>query len=109
MPALVPAYPEIVIVRIVLIELRPQYRGDINTIVEHTETVLSTIDDVRSLTVTTAADARTRREWDVCLVLHFDDLEATERYRVDPTHRAYADIYLKPLRKRIHVLHFEPQ
>ena len=36
-----------------------------------------------------------------------DDIDAVERYRVDPVHRAYADEFLAPLRSKIYVYNFE--
>jgi hypothetical protein len=36
-----------------------------------------------------------------------DDLDAVERYRVDPVHRAYSDVFLRPMMARIRVYAFE--
>ena len=53
------------------------------------------------------ADPRTRREWDLCLEVVLDDVDAVERYRIDPVHRAYADVFLRPMQERIRVYNFE--
>jgi hypothetical protein len=34
-------------------------------------------------------------------------MAAVERYRVDPVHRAYADLFLQPLQAKIRVYNFE--
>jgi hypothetical protein len=93
--------------RVVLVEIRPEYRADLAQIAAHTHQVLSGIDGVRSCAVTTAADRRTERDWQLCILIQLDDLAAADRYRDDDTHRAYADVYLKPMRGAIRVYHFE--
>lgn len=72
-----------------------------------THTTLPKAEGVRALRIGTPADARTRRDWDLCLQVVLDDVDAVERYRVDPVHRAYADVFLKPMMERIHVFNFE--
>jgi len=100
-----------VIERVVLIKLKPEYATDDQraAIVEGTVTTLGKADGVRALRVSAAADARTRREWDVCIQVVFDDLDAVERYRVDPVHRAYTDVFLRPMLGKIRVYNFERQ
>lgn len=93
--------------RVVLVEIRPEFRADLAQIASHTRDVLATVPGVHNLEVFTAADGRTRREWQLCIQLELEDLDAAEVYRVDPTHRAYADVYLKPMRGTIRVFHFE--
>jgi hypothetical protein len=81
-------------------------------VAETTRTTLPGAAGVRALRVATAADARTLREWDVCIEVVLDDLDAVERYRVDRVHRAYADVFLKPIKpmmKMIRVYNFERQ
>jgi hypothetical protein len=34
-------------------------------------------------------------------------MQDTHVYRNDPVHRAYADVFLKPMLETIHVYHFE--
>ena len=92
--------------RVVLVEIRREYRKDLAQIADHTREVLAQVPGVHDLEVFTAADPRTSREWQPCIQLELDDLDAAERYRVDPIHRAYADVYLAPLRGKIRVLHF---
>lgn len=102
-------YDARVIERVVLIKLKPEHANDQQraAIAQVTATTLRDAAGVRDLRVCTAADARTRREWDVCIQVVLDDLEAVERYRVDPVHRAYADVFLRPLMDRIRVYIFE--
>jgi len=98
-----------VIERVVLIKLKPEYAtGEQRAaIAEATATTLPRAVGVRQLRVCTAADARTRREWDVCIQVVLDDLDAVERYRTDPVHRAYADVFLRPMLGKIRVYLFE--
>ena len=95
--------------RVVLIKLKPEYATDDQraAVVETTAATLGKAEGVRALRVCAAADARTRREWDVCIQVVLDDLDAMERYRVDPVHRAYADVFLRPMQARIRVYAFE--
>jgi hypothetical protein len=53
------------------------------------------------------SDPRTEAEWDICLLVRFASMQDTEVYRKDPVHRAFADVFLKPMLERIHVYHFE--
>jgi hypothetical protein len=102
-------YDVAVIERVVLIKLKPEYATDEQraAVAQATATTLPGAEGVRELRVCTAADSRTRREWDVCLEVVLDDLDAVERYRVDPVHRAYADVFLRPMLARIRVYNFE--
>ncbi len=92
-----------------LIKLKPEYATDEQraAVAATAATTLPRAEGVRDLRVCTAADARTRREWDVCIQVVLDDLDAVERYRVDPVHRAYSDVFLRPMKARIHVYAFE--
>jgi len=95
--------------RVVLVKLKSEHTGaeELAAIVETTATTLLEAAGVRALRVCTAADARTRSEWDLCIEVVLDDVAAVERYRVDPVHRAYADVFLKPLQAKIRVYNFE--
>ncbi len=95
--------------RVVLIKLRAEHANDERrrAIAQETAQVLPKAEGVRAVRVAIAADARTRREWDICIEVVLDDVEAVERYRVDPVHRAYADEFLAPLRTKIYVYNFE--
>ncbi|MBL8945696.1 MAG: Dabb family protein [Myxococcales bacterium] len=95
--------------RVVLIKLKPEYATDEHrrAIAATTATTLPGAQGVRAVRVAVAADGRTRREWDVCIEVVLDDIEAVERYRIDPVHRAYADDYLAPFKQKIHVYNFE--
>jgi hypothetical protein len=102
-------YPAAMIERVVLIALRPEFTGEaqLESIAETTITTLRGAEGVRDLRVAIAADARTRRDWHLCIEVVLDDLEAVERYRVDRVHRAYADAFLKPMLARIRVYNFD--
>ena len=95
--------------RVVLIKLKPQFTSDeqLASIADATLTTLRDAEGVRALRVATAADGRTRRDWHLCIEVVLDDLDAVEHYRVDRVHRAYADVFLKPMLDRIHVFNFE--
>jgi len=95
--------------RVVLIKLKPEHANDEQRrmIADATAEMLPKAEGVRALRVAIAADASTRREWDICIEVVLDDIDAVERYRVDPVHRAYADEFLAPLRSKIYVYNFE--
>ena len=95
--------------RVVAIKLKSEHRtGDQRRLVaQHTKEVLPDVEGGRSLEIWLPGDGRTGREWDICLLLTFDDIEAVEKYRVDSVHRAYADDYLKPIMDKIRVWNFE--
>ena len=69
--------------------------------------VLATVPGVRGVEAGPPADGWTRKQWDLCILVQFADLGAVEAYRTDPTHRAFADVFLKPLRDKIRVWNFE--
>jgi hypothetical protein len=98
-----------VIQRVVLIKLKPQYRsdGERRRIRESTFEVLPSAHGVRALSIGEPSDAQTRRQWDLCLLVRFDTAKDVETYRTDPVHRRYADVFLAPLREKIHVYNFE--
>lgn len=95
--------------RVVLIRLKKDYSTDEARaqVAEHTREVLGGIDLVRSLTVGVPADQRTRRDWDLAILLQLDSMEAVKEYRDEKTHRAYVDIYLKPMMDKIRAWNFE--
>ncbi len=97
------------IVRVVLIQLKPQFRsyGQLRLIAKKTREVLPNAARVMQLGIHLASDPRTEDEWDICLLVKFASMQDTEVYRKDPVHRAYADVFLKPMLERIHVYHFE--
>ncbi len=94
--------------RVVLIKLKPEYANPehCSTIAETTATTLQSAAGVRALRVAIASDGRTRREWDLCIEVVFDDMDAVEHYRTDPVHRAYSDGFLRPMMEKIHVYNF---
>ena len=95
--------------RVVVIKLKDAYANatDRTEAAEHTRAVLGQIPGVLHIDVATPADAACERSWDLCLLLRFDDLDAVESYRVDPRHRAYVDVFLKPMLEVIRVWNFE--
>jgi len=95
--------------RVVLVKLKREHATDEQRaeIARVTATTLRDAEGVRALRVGTPADARTRSEWDICIEVVLDDIEAVERYRVDKVHRAYADVFLKPMLDKIRVYNFE--
>ena len=95
--------------RVVAIKLKDVYSNDSDreAVARHTREVLRPIPEVQHLDVATPGDERCRASWDLCILLRFDDLEAVERYRIDRTHRAYVDAFLKPMLQVIKVWNFE--
>ncbi len=95
--------------RVVLIKFKPELATD-ETRAQVAETTATTLPDaagVRDLRVASPADERTRRTWDLCIEVVFDDLEAVERYRTDAVHRKYVDVFLRPMMEKIRVYNFE--
>lgn len=95
--------------RVVAIKLKDAYSNDEDraAVARHSQKVLSSIPEVLQLDVAMPGDARCRGSWDLCLLVRLEDLDAVERYRVDKTHRAYADVFLKPMLEVIKVWNFE--
>lgn len=94
--------------RVVLIKLKPAYATEEQrAAIAVASGALRGAEGVRALRVCTPADGRTRREWDLCIEVVLDDIDAVERYRTDRVHRAYADVFLKPMLERIRVYNFE--
>lgn len=87
--------------RTVLIRLKPEIRSEARTVAAHTQDVLAEAVGVLSVHTAVAADARTERVWDLMISLRFETLEAVERYRADPRHRKYLEVYLRPLLESI--------
>ena len=95
--------------RVVLIQLKPEHQtdGKRREIARRALEVLPQAARVMDVSVHLAGDERTQDDWDVCILVRFASMADPPVYKVDPIHRAFADRYLKPLRTRIHVLHFE--
>ena len=95
--------------RVVAIKLKSTYSSDDDreTVARHSRQVLGEISEVLHLDVATPADDRCRSSWDLLLLIRFDNLDAVERYRADRRHRAYVDVFLKPMLEVIKVWNFE--
>ena len=95
--------------RIVVIKLKDAYANEADRaeLACHTRDVLSRIEGVRHLDVATPGDERCERSWDLCILVRFDDVEAVEAYRLDAAHRAYVDVFLKPMLEVIRVWNFD--
>jgi hypothetical protein len=95
--------------RVVAIKLKSAYSNDNDreTVAWHSREVLGEIPEVVHIDVATPGDERCRSSWDLCLLVRFDDLDAVERYRADKRHRAYVDVFLKPMLEVIKVWNFE--
>jgi hypothetical protein len=92
--------------RVVLIKLKPEYIGELQTIARQTTEVLGTAPEIGNLRVATAADPRTERRWDLSILAEFADLDAVARYREHRVHRAYVDVYLRPMLAKIRAWNF---
>lgn len=95
--------------RVVLIQMKPSHRSDakLREVARKALEVLPHAARVMDVKVQIASDERTRDEWDICILVRFASMQDPAVYKVDPIHRSFADIYLKPLRERIFVYHFE--
>ncbi|HUP21868.1 MAG TPA: Dabb family protein, partial [Thermoanaerobaculia bacterium] len=93
--------------RVVMVRLRPDYRKSAALVARHTAEVLGAVAELRGIRVGVPADERTRRDWDVAILLRFDDLAAVERYRAGEIHRKYFDVYLRPMLETIRVWNFD--
>ena len=95
--------------RVVTVKLRDGYADDDSRrqIAAETRRVLAEAHGVLEVAVGLPGDGRTEREWDLCILVKFADMETVEAYRTCPIHRAYADVFLKPLRSTIRVWNFE--
>lgn len=92
--------------RVVLIKLGDRFGEAVAQVAEHSVEVLSSVDEVGDVRAVVASDERTSQDWDLCLLLQFNDLDAVERYRTDHTHRKYVDVYLRPMTKAIKAYNF---
>ncbi len=95
--------------RVVAIKLKSPYSNDDDreAVARHSREVLGEIPEVVHLDVATPADDRCSASWDLCLLVRFDNLDAVERYRADKRHRAYVDVFLRPMLEVIKVWNFE--
>ncbi len=87
--------------RTVLIRLKPEIRQEVSTVAAHTREVLGDAVGVLHVHTAVAADPRTEQVWDLMISLRFETLDAVERYRADPRHRKYLEVYLRPLLESI--------
>ncbi len=95
--------------RVVLIKLKPEFATDEQR-AQVAATTASTLPDAQGVIevrVGSPADERTRREWDLCIEVVLPDMQTVERYRTDKVHRAYVDVFLRPMMEKIRVLNFE--
>lgn len=84
--------------RIVIFELKEEYRNDTARaeFAERTLKDLSALPRVRSVTVGVPADEPSKASWDIAITVQFESMEDLEAYIVDPAHRAYVDGYASP-------------
>lgn len=95
--------------RVVLVKLKPAFADAESRaqIIAQTRDVLKDAHGVLDLEVGTPVDGRTRGAWDLCILVRFATTEDVEIYRTDKIHRAYADVFLKPMRESIRVWNFD--
>ena len=93
--------------RTVLIRLKPEIRSEAMTVATHTQEVLGDAVGVLSVHTAVAADERTEQLWDVMISLRFESLQAVDRYRADPRHRKYLEVYLRPLLETIRAFNWQ--
>ena len=95
--------------RVVMVKLKPAFADDASRrkIVRETLDVLKDAHGVLDLEVGVPSDKRTEGSWDLCLLVRFATMADVEAYRTDRIHRAYADVFLAPMRTAIRVWNFE--
>ncbi len=86
------------ITRIVLLKLKPAFTSPEarQEVAEKSRNTLPGMSGVLRVDVGVALDEATRTDWDVSLVLQFATSEDLEPFRIDPAHREYVDLFLKP-------------
>jgi len=84
--------------RIVFVRLKEEYRTDTKRaeIASYSENTLRAVPQARKVRAATAADDKTKQDWDMLLTIRLDAVEDLEPFRLDPIHREYVDSYLKP-------------
>ena len=94
--------------RVVVVKLRDAYSNDETraTVKAKTLEVLKDAHGVVGLEVGLPSDERSRKAWDLCIFVRFASME-DELYRTDKVHRAYADVFLKPMLDTIKVWNFD--
>ena len=84
--------------RIVLVKLNTSHATELgrNEVAAYTESELSGLPQVLSLTTGVPSDPKSLASWDLLIRLQFANMDDVAAYGVDPTHRAYVDEYLRP-------------
>ncbi len=95
--------------RVVLFKLKDEYANDEARaeIAARSREILGALPGVQALSIGVPADAPSEKSWDLSIIVRFDSLEAIERYRVHPDHRAYVDEYMRPRMEVIKAWNFK--
>jgi hypothetical protein len=94
--------------RYVLIKLKDEYTSAdrLAEVIDETTRVLQALPGVVKVRVGRAADETTARDWDLSIIVRFENLAAIETYKDHPDHRAYVDDFLKPKLSAIRAWNF---
>jgi hypothetical protein len=95
--------------RIVLIKLVESEATDAGreAVLNESHRVLPTIKGVKSLRCGVPAEDKTAASWDIQLSLTFNCMDCVNSYLIDPTHRAYVDMFLSERMSFIKAWNFE--
>jgi hypothetical protein len=95
--------------RVVVVKLKDAYSNDETRALVKAKTleVLKDAHGVVGLEVGLPCDERSRKSWDLCIFVRFRSMADVEIYKDDKIHRAYADVFLKPLWETIKVWNFD--
>lgn len=95
--------------RIVLIKLIDAHANEAGRaeVASRSREVLPTVPGVRAVAVGLPADERARKDWDLCIEVHFDRLEDVQPYIAHPIHRELVDAFMRPRLEVIKAWSFE--
>ncbi|ANM29635.1 hypothetical protein ABI59_08665 [Acidobacteria bacterium Mor1] len=84
--------------RIVLVKLKAEYDNPAarTEIMDKSRAVLVRCHGVKHVDIGAPADERSAKDWDLCLMVRFEQIEDVPVYVDDPVHREYVDTFLSP-------------
>lgn len=84
--------------RVVMIKLKEEFTtpNRLAEVIDESTRVLKGLNQVVQAKVGHAADEDTAGDWDLVLLVRFEDIEDLGPYAKDPDHRSYVDDFLMP-------------
>lgn len=97
------------VLRLMLIRLAPPHRtdGKRRQIGRRALEVLPAAARVMEVKVHLAGEQDAEAEWDLCVAIRLASLQDPGPLGMDPIHRSFVDVFLKPVVEEIAVHHFE--